>query len=72
MTRMPFSVNSNSVICCHVLRRWRSSRMNSKCGARMLRKGLPPPFRCVVSVITRQISTVAGNPGRERVKVKVR
>ena len=38
----------------------------------MLRKGLPPPFRCAVSVITGQDSPVAKNRGKEQVKVKVR
>ena len=46
--------------------------MKSKCGLRMLRNGLPPPFRCAVSVITGQNNPMAKNGGKEQVKVKVR
>jgi hypothetical protein len=38
----------------------------------VLWNGLPPRFRCAVSVITGQDSPIMKNGGREQVKVKVR
>jgi hypothetical protein len=72
VTRMFFSASSNSAISRHVLRRWRSSRMNSKCGSKMLRNGFPPPFRCAFSVIAGQDNPIVKHLCREQVKVKVR
>ena len=63
-------MNSASAISFHVLRRWRSSRIKSKCGSRILWNALPPRFGCAGSVINRQHNTTAANHAQEYLKVK--